>query len=200
MPDLTRRGLLVVGGTGLAGAALAGCAPEADPRADASQSALTDAEAAKEASLAAAYRQAATAFPSGEERSTLARFTAAATKRAALAGGEDGGNASPGPGPDGGPDSSEALAGAAHAATAAIAAHREAAGLLDTVEGRALATSSLAACAAELAVVSGFAGSRPAPYAFVTGDSQAPLQSTDLPDSVSSTTTGSSTTTSTAAQ
>ncbi|MDX6583354.1 MAG: hypothetical protein QOI10_2538 [Solirubrobacterales bacterium] len=200
MPTVTRRGLLALGGSGLAGVALAGCAAEADPRKDASQSDLVDAEAEGEAALATAYAQAASSFDTGEERATLERFAAAAGKRAnQVRRGSDTNTTPPGQAPDGGPDSPEALAGAVHAANVAISAHREAAGLLDTVEGRALASSSLAACAAELAAVDLLAGDPASPNAFVTGGPEKPYESTDSPDTSSTTTstTSSSSTTST---
>ena len=186
MLEVSRRGFLVLGGTGAAGVALAACGQAPDQRDDASPDELTAAEASAETALAGAYGAAASALPKGEERTTLEQFATAAGKRADEFGG---GTAQAGDTPpaDGGPDSPEALDGAIRAANAAIAAHREAAGLLDTSEGRALASSSLVACAAELAAVDHFAGKEQAPSPFVTGSTEAPYEAAD--DSSTSTTT-----------
>jgi hypothetical protein len=190
MLNLTRRGLLVLGGTGAAGVVLAGCSEATEPREDGSPEDLTAAEAEAEGNLARAYDLAARAVRSGEQRTTLERFGVAAKARATeVAGGSDENST---PEADGGPDAAEALSACAHLANAAIAAHLDAAGLLDEVEGRALASSSLAACAAELAVVNGFAGDPAAPDAFVTGSPEQPYESTDEPDSDESSTTSSS--------
>ncbi len=193
MLTVTRRGLLAIGGTGAAGVALAGCGEATEPREEASAEELTAAEAEVETNLAGAYVAAAQVTP-GTQRATLERFAEAAKKRAV----EFGQPTSEAPGPDGGPDAPEALSACANLANAAIAAHLEAAGLLDEVEGRALASSSLAACAAELAVVNNFAGEPEVPDSFVTGGDEKPYESTDEPDSgdegESSTTSSSSTT------
>ena len=162
MLEVSRRGFLVLGGTGAAGVALAACGQGPDQRDDASPDDLTAAEASAETALAGAYGAAASALPPA----------------------------------DGGPDSPEALDGAVRAANAAIVAHREAAGLLDTPEGRALASSSLVACAAELAAVDHFAGKEQAPSPFVTGATATPYEAAnDSTTSTTSTTSSTSTTT-----
>ena len=198
MLTVTRRGLLVLGGTGAAGAVLAGCSEAGDPREDSSPEELTTAEADAEANLSRAY-VLASQVTKGEQSATLERFGEAAKRRfAEVAGGSD--ENTP-PEADGGPDKPEALSACRHLANAAIAAHLEAAGLLDDVEGRALASSSLAAVAAELAVVNGFAGDPEAPSPFVTGGADEPLESADEPDTgESSTSTTSSSTTDTTAE
>ena len=200
MLTVTRRGLLVLGGTGAAGVALAGCSEATEPREEASADELTAAEAEAEGNLSRAYDLAALTVPTGEERTTLQRFAAAAKKRAAAFGGP----ASTPPEADGGPDFDEALSACRNLANDAIAAHLKAAGLIDEVEGRALASSALAACAAELGVVNGFAGDPVAPTSFVTGGAQKPYESTDEPDSgdeeTSSSTTTDTTSTSTSTE
>jgi hypothetical protein len=183
MLTVTRRGLLVIGGTGAAGVALAGCGEATEPREDASPEELTAAEAEAETNLSGAYVVAAQ-VTTGEQSATLERFAEAAKKRAV----EFGQPTSEPPAPDGGPDAPEALSACANLANAAIAAHLEAAGLLDEVEGRALASSSLAACAAELAAVRMFQREPAVPTAFVTGGAEKPYESTDEPDSDDSTT------------
>jgi hypothetical protein len=180
MLTVTRRGLLVLGGTGAAGAVLAGCSEATEPRDEADAQSLAQAEAEAEQNLSRAYLLASRAT-TGEQSAALERFGAAAKKRSAEVAGGDFENTTPEA--DGGPDAPEALSACQHLANVAIAAHLEAAGLLDTVEGRALASSSLAACAAELAAVNGFAGDPEAPSAFVTGGPQKPLESFDDPDS-----------------
>lgn len=176
MLSLTRRGLITLGGTGAAGAALAACGDYTEPRAEGDDAGLIQAEVEAEMALATAYGQAASTAGDGEQRTALTRFASAAKTRAdelAAPGGIDVQQAPP---PDGGPDGPEALSAAIVLANAAIAAHRQAAGLLDEVESRGLATSSLAACAAELAAVSGFAGEPEAPSAFVTGGQEDPYE------------------------
>lgn len=195
MLEVSRRGFLVLGGSGAAGVALAACGQAPDQRDDASPDDLKAAEASAETALAGAYSAAASALPKGQERTTLQQFATAAGKRADELGG---GTAQAGNTPpvDGGPDSPEALDGAVRAANAAIVAHREAAGLLDTPEGRALATSSLVACAAELAAVDHFAGKEQAPSPFVTGATATPYEAAnDSTTSTTSTTSSTSTTT-----
>ena len=198
MPTLTRRGLLILGSTGAAGVALAGCSSAEEPRDESDPEDLTAAEAEAEANLSGAYAAAAQVASAKQRAYTLESFAEAAKKRSA-----EFGEVSTPPAPDGGPDEPEALSACQHLANEAIAAHLEAARLLDEVEGRALASSSLAACAAELAAVNGFAGDPEVPSAFVTGGPEEPLQSFDRPDSgdeSSTTSTTSSSTTDTAAE
>ncbi len=193
MLTLSRRGLIALGGSGAAGVALAACGAAADPRADTSQDELLQAELEAETALAGAYRQAAGALGSGGEAAALRRFAAAAEERAAqfrdLVADPDSGSEAPPP--DGGPDSPEALGAAATLANRAIAAHRRAAGLLDQTESRALASSSLIACAAELAAVNHFSGAPVAPEAFVTGGEDPPHEAAG-PESTTTTSTTSS--------
>ena len=195
MLTVTRRGLLVLGGAGAAGAALAGCGEATEPRDDADPQALTQAQAEAETNLSGAYVIAAQ-VTNGAQSAALESFAEAATRRAA----EFGTSTSP-PEPDGGPDAPEALSACQHLANVAIAAHLEAAGLLDEVADLAVASSALAACAAELAAVNGFAGDPEAPSSFVTGGAEKPYESTDEPDSddsgETSTTTDAATTTDT---
>ena len=145
MLTVSRRGFLALGGTGAAGVALSACGQTTDRRDDSSPDELKAAEASAETALAQAYSAAASALPKGEERTTLEQFATAAGDRAD---GLGGGTAQAGDTPDGGPDSAEALDGAIRAADTAIAAHRQAAGLLDDEEGRALASTYLVAVAA----------------------------------------------------
>jgi hypothetical protein len=74
-------------------------------------------------------------------------------------------------------------------ANAAIAAHRLGAGGSSTTEARAVAASQLVACAAELAVVSGFAGEPEVPRAFVTGGEEEPYEAADGSDDETTSTT-----------
>ena len=83
MLTVSRRGLLALGGTGVAGVALSACGAVADQREDADQEDLLTAEIDAELALAGAYRQAAGTSGSGEERTTFDDFAAAAEKRAA---------------------------------------------------------------------------------------------------------------------
>jgi hypothetical protein len=194
MLTVSRRGLLVLGGTGAAGVALAACGQAADPRADASQGDLVQAELDAEVALATAYEQAAASLPAGEERTAFEAFAKAANGRVQQLRGVAPDPGSQPPAPDGGPDSTEAVAATAHLADAAIATHHQAAGLLASLETRALASSALAACAAELAAVNHFSGKPEVPHAFVTGGELAPYEPS-IAESTSTTSTSSSTST-----
>lgn len=195
MLTVSRRGFLALGGTGAAGVALSACGQTTDRRDDSSPDELKAAEASAETALAQAYSAAASALPKGEERTTLEQFATAAGDRAD---GLGGGTAQAGDTPDGGPDSAEALDGAIRAADTAIAAHRQAAGLLDEEEGRALASTYLVAVACEVAAVDHFAGKEQSPSPFVTGGDQDPYEAVEDSSTTStSSTTESSTTSST---
>ena len=195
MSTVSRRGFLVIGGSGAAGVALAACGESVDPRETGDDDALVAAEAEAETRLATAYRYAAS-VTADEERAALESFADAAAARA-----DELGGSTPVPLPDGGPDKPEALSAAINLANAAIAAHRAAVTGLDSAEGRGLATSSLVACAAELAVVSDFAGEPQVPRAFVTGGEDEPyVAASDPPESDSDSETTSSTTSTTSTE
>ena len=83
------------------------------------------------------------------------------------------------------------MSAAANLANAAIAAHRQGAGLARRGRDPGLASASLVACAAELAAVNRFAGNPEAPQAFVTGGEAEPHQAAD---STTTSTTSSTTT------
>jgi hypothetical protein len=184
---VSRRGFIALGGTGAAGAVLAACGEETDPRETGDDNQLTAAEAEAEQRLAAAYDLAASTVQ-GSERAALTTFAEAATARS-----NEFGGGSAQAGADGGPDSGEALSACINLANAAIAAHRAAVTGLDSIAGRGLATSALVACAAELAAVSGFAGEPEVPRAFVTGGSEEPYQAASDSDSETTSTTSTST-------
>ena len=173
MPTLSRRGLLALGGAGAAGALLAACGEAVDPRADGDDDGAGLGRGLEaEASLAAAYSTRRLGLRPG--RGANRRWSSSPTPPAGAPSELGGGTGDNEPPPDGGPDSAEALSAAINLANAAIAAHRAATPGLDSAEARGLATASLAACAAELAVVSGFAGEPEAPRAFVTGGDAEP--------------------------
>lgn len=184
MQTVSRRGLFVIGGTGAAGAVLAGCGgSEDDPRGEGRDPELLAAALAAETALGEAYASppTSTAVPpedsgSAPRRQTavLEAFRAASAKRAEeltrLAAGASG--ASPPAATGGAGDQIEA-------AEAAIAAYRAAAGPLSTGQLRGTAIAFLAAVAAELSVLLGFAGEDRAPRAFVTGLPAAPYVAAD---------------------
>ena len=70
MQTVSRRGFLALGGTGAAGALLAACGEETDPRETGDDDDLTAAEAEAEQRLAAAYGLAAST-QEGSERAAL---------------------------------------------------------------------------------------------------------------------------------
>ena len=191
MSTTSRRGFLVLGGTGAAGAALAACGEPFEPRSDDESAEALQAQLTAELGLADAYDLAAGTQPEGQERSALETFARAASDRAEalrqLA--PDATAEPPGGAVDGGPDGPEALSATIVLANAAIAAHRLGAGTSPTTETRAVAASQLVACAAELAVVSGFAGEPEVPRAFVTGGEEEPYEAADGTDDETTSTT-----------
>ena len=187
---VSRRGFLVLGGTGAAGAVLTACGEPFEPRADDESAELLQAQLTAELGLADAYDLAA-GTQQGQERSALETFARAASERAEalrqLA--PDATAEPPGGAVDGGPDGPEALSATIVLANAAIAAHRLGAGGSPTTETRGVAASQLVACAAELAVVSGFAGEPEVPRAFVTGAEAEPYEAADGTDDETTSTT-----------
>ena len=177
MQTLTRRGFFVIGGTGAAGVALAGCANKTDPRAEGRDPELLGAALAAETALGEAYGSgsiAAASSPAGASRAALDRFQAASEERSteltrllADSGGEAGGSEVSGSGD------------VIESANAAIAGYRAAAGPLSTEELRGTAIAFLAAVAAERAAISELAGEEPVPHAFVTGLPEDPYEADD---------------------
>ncbi len=170
MHSVSRRGFLVLGGTGAAGAALASCGGKVSERDASDDAALLEAALAGESGLGAAYAAAAkSAKP--QETAALNQFRIASAKRSSElerlvsdAGG--------GAGESGTSESGSSI----EAANGAIVAYRAAAGPLSTEQDRGTMIAFLAAVAAELAVLSEFAGDQPVPYAFVTGEPEKPLE------------------------
>jgi hypothetical protein len=197
MPNLTRRGLLVLGGTGAAGVALSACGKEVDPRAQGRDGELLATAADAEAALGSVYDGLATSSASDP---AIAAF------RDASSGRQDelqrlGAKTSGAPSDtEGNTVASADTAAAIAAASTAIAAYREAAGLLSTTELRAPAIEFLTQVAAEQATLRGLAGDDQSPVAFVTGGKQKPYVASDVDGSTtttSSTSTSSTTSTST---
>jgi hypothetical protein len=175
MQTVSRRGFLVIGGTGAAGAVLAGCGGSVtDPRAEGRDPELLAAALAAETALGEAYAAGGEGGPAPRQRRAIESFVAASRRRAeelsgllTEAGGEPTEAASPAPGTE------------LEQANATIAAYRAAAGPLSTEELRGTAIAFLAAVAAELSVMSGFAGDDEAPRAFVTGGEAQPHVAAD---------------------
>lgn len=163
MQTVSRRGFLVIGGTGAAGAVLAGCGgSEDDPRGEGRDPELLAAALAAETALGDAYTSARAP---GGDGAALGAFATASEKR-----GRDleslltdaGGSA----------EEIEPSTGAGdpiESANAAIATYREAAGPLSTEQLRGTAIAFIVAVAAELSVLLDVTGEDPAPRAFVTG-------------------------------
>ena len=189
MRSVSRRGFLVLGGTGATGAVLAACGSAAEPREEGRDPDLLGAAYTAETALGATYGAAAEGS-SGAEATEIDRYRAASDTRAeelsSLA--ADAG-AEPADGESGGSDVAAAIA----AADGAVGAYREASGLLSSTELRTTATADLAEVAAELAGLRLIVGDDPVPTAFVTGGAERPLQST-VGETTSSTTSTTSTT------
>jgi hypothetical protein len=175
MQTVSRRGFLVIGGTGAAGAVLAGCGgSEDDPRAEGRDPELLAAALAAETALGEAYAVGGEGGPAPREREAIESFIAASRKRAEQLTGlleEAGGQPAEAPSPAPGTELEQA--------DATIAAYRAAAGPLSTAQLRGTAIAFLAAVAAELSVLSGFIGEDRVPRAFVTGAEAEPYLAAD---------------------
>jgi hypothetical protein len=175
MQTVSRRGFLVIGGAGAAGAVLAGCGgSQADPRAEGRDPELLAAALAAETALGEAYAVGGEGGPAPRQRRAIESFIAASRRRADELTGllEDaGGQPTEAPTPEPGTELAQA--------DAAIAAYRAAAGPLSTEELRRTMIRFLAAVAAELSTMSEFAGEDPAPRAFVTGEEAEPYVAGD---------------------
>ena len=193
MLTVSRRGLLALGGAGAAGTVLSACGEPDDPREDGRDAELLAAERDAETAVQVAA-SAAAGQGSGKEVEVTANIAEASSRRAeelqTLA--EDAGA----PAAEGGGSTTRSVS---QALDDALAAHREAAGLLSTEELRADAMGFMVEAAAEQAALSLSAGEDPVPYAFVTGLSEQPLEasSQDTTTTTESTTTKSETTTTT---
>lgn len=200
MRIVTRRGLFVVGGTGVAGAALTACGTQIEQRDAGHDQELLDAEASAEAALGAAYANLGHGPPAGGPETAdvvdeLGKASRARQGELSRLG------ASATGGPDTGSGSEAGEHAALDAANTAIAAYRTGAGQLSSEERRSVAAAFLAQVAAEVATLSGLAGADQAPEPFVTGLGTKPFESIESnqtsttstaaePGSTSSTTTG----------
>ena len=158
MPNLTRRSLFMLGGTGAAGLAVAGCGEEDDPRADSSHEEILGRAAAAEAAFGAGLSTAGT-------KPEIAQFEQASSARQQTL--TELGAASR---EDTEPTASDPIA----AASAAIAAYREGVRLLSTTELRATAIQFLTEVSAEQAALRGLEDEDQSPVAFVTGLEEEP--------------------------
>ncbi len=185
MQTVSRRGLFLIGGSGAAGAMLAGCGGSTDdPRAEGRDPELLATALAAETVLGEAYAVGGEGGAPAPVTAAIESFIAASRKRAERlaglleqAGGEAQETDTPAPGTE------------IEQGNAAIAAYRTAAGLLSTAQLRGTAIAFLAAVAAELAVMSDLAGDDPAPRAFVTGLPGEPYVAGDETDAPETTTT-----------
>lgn len=186
MPSLSRRGFLVLGGTGAAGVALSACGSQADPRAEGDDPNLL----ATAIEAETAYGEAATG--SADQQGVSAEIAKASRARLdELRSLTEGSGAAAAASSQGSNVSDQAMA--------AIAAYRAGARLLSTTDLRATAAQLLAQVAAELAALRELDGESPAvPYAFVTGLPEPPLATTDnAPSGTTTTSTTQSSSTST---
>jgi hypothetical protein len=194
MLTVSRRGLLALGGTGVA-TVLAGCGSEPDPRAEGDdQQLLTNAYAA-EVDLQTAYDTLSRGGVGGDDSATvIARSQRASSERQAELGklGASAGQSQSDGGSADGADTGLGLTEAA--ANAAIAAYRQCAGLLPEAADRATTMGFLAQVAAELAAIRGLFGKDQAPEAFVTGGSEQPFVAAAETTTTSTTSTSTTTT------
>jgi len=182
----------VVGGTGVAGAALSACGTQIEQRDAGHDQELLDAEASAEAALGAAYANLGPGPPAGGPETAAVLDELGKASRARQSELNKLGASATG-GPDTGSGAAQGEHAALDAANTAIAAYRTGAGQLSSEERRSVATAFLAQVAAEVATLSGLAGAAQAPEAFVTGLGTKPFEST----STTTTTTESTSTTST---
>ncbi|MET0731180.1 MAG: hypothetical protein ABWZ03_08320, partial [Solirubrobacterales bacterium] len=150
---------------------------------------LLAAALAAETALGDAYAIGGEGGPAPPQREAIESFIAASRRRAEelttlleQAGGQPTKAATPEPGSE------------REQANATIAAYRAAAGPLSTEELRGTAIAFLAAVAAELSVMSEFAGEDPAPRPFVTGLEAEPYVAADEDSADEETTTEATTT------
>lgn len=177
MSTISRRGFLALGATGAAGVAVAACGAEEDPRGEGRDGELLGAALAAEISLTDSYASALGTVDARDQK-VVTQCRDASADRAGELGPlvEDAGGS---PTEDSGGVATKGLEGAIAAADLAIAAYREAAGLLSTAELRRTATSSLAQVAGEQGALRTLGGEEPAPQAFVTGLDEPPLGATE---------------------
>ena len=188
MPRLSRRGFLALGGTGTAAVALGACGSSEDPRDEGNDGQLLINAAAAESTYGASAKgfadQQGVSAEIEKASATRVEELTPAVKAAGAAAHE--------------PRIDRDPADVEEAALIAIVAYREGARLLSTPELRTKATQFLGQIAGELAALRDLAREEPAPYAFVTGLDEEPLQSfDDIPTAERETTTS---TTSTAAE
>ena len=187
MPHLTRRNLLVLGGAGAAGLAVAGCAEEDDPREEGRDDDLLQSAADAEALLRSAYDSVR---GDGDEAEVGRQFADASATRVTELERLGSGPAQAGASGD---DPTEAQG-------AAIAAYRECVRFGSTTEVRAAAIQFLTQVSAEQATLRGLDGTDQSPTPFVSGQEEEPYVASQDDDdegttSTSTTTTSSSTTT-----
>jgi hypothetical protein len=184
MSTLSRRGLLVLGGSGAAGLALAGCGANEDPRDEGRDPELLGAAFAAEH----AYGAGAKAFGDQQGISQLI-FKQSSIRLDAID------MLANGNGPDIGGSSTENVN---DAGDAAIVAYRELGRFGSTEEVRAVGAKFAAGVAAELAALRELENDDEVPFAFVTGLPHPPLESTsDAPPDGGTTSTTSTTSTTT---
>jgi hypothetical protein len=171
MRSLSRRGFLAVGGSGVAGAALAACGTSVETRDSDHDTELLDAALDAEATVEATATAAAkTPTEAQAEHELIEAIASASNARAeklrTLGEGTSGGQASA---------AGDTLADLARASADAVAAYRPAAGQLSTPQLRTTAITYMARSAAELAGLRGLLGEDPAPQPFVTGGAEKPF-------------------------
>jgi len=177
MLTISRRGFLALGGTGAAGAALAACGSEEDPRDDGRDGELLAAALAAESGVEAAAeaQRGGTGLAPGLQPvlDLIAEQSTARLERLRMLA-ADAGAPDPEPveEPPAGIDLRQPL-------NDAIVAYREAAGLLSSAESRRFASASLAGAAAGQAGLNVLDGDEASPRAFATGADQEPLTAPD---------------------
>ena len=187
MQSISRRRFLVVGGTGVAGVALAACGESVEKRDPGNDTALLTAALSAELAVSAAAEAAAKEPTEAEaERDLIVAIQAASKRRAEKLRSLDDQAAADAEQPAGAGGSLADLAGLLNEA---IAAYRPAAGELSTTDLRSTAIEFLAQTAAELAGARGLLGEDPAPVAFTTGEAAKPFEDTEGDDGTGSSTT-----------
>ena len=176
---LSRRGFLVLGGSGAAAVALGACGAEEDPRGEGDDPELIAAAIGAET----AYGLGARTFADQQGVSTEIERQSKARRQELVSLEQDDGGESQLDGEN-----------VNEAALAAIAAYRGLARLGSSEDLRRTATQFMAQVAGELAALLELQGDDEVPYAFVTGLDEEPLESTDdAPTAETTTTTTTST-------
>ena len=174
--SIHRRGFLALGGGAVATGVLAGCGTEPEEPSEGRDAEILSEAVVGEENAAAALRQAASGAE-GDDRETIdAMATAASDQAAALQQAAEGLGEAPAGDFDAESAGGDPLATAVAATNQAVRAYRRGAGQFSTEDLRRSALEWMVSDGARLALLNGLLDQDLAPYAFVTGLEEPPLE------------------------